>query len=470
MNLIYFDLAFLVICCILVAIFLYKNKKRVKVESKIFLLYRSKFGIKFIDWFSKKFSRALHVISYFSITFGFLAMFAAFYLFAKSTELMATMAVVPNIPPLMPLVPYTPQIFNLPLPPFYFVYWLIIILIVAVTHEFSHGIFARLYKLKIKATGFGFLGPFLAAFVEPDEKQLQKSKPKKQLAILSSGTFSNFIFAIIFLLVIQLFFFACYDKMGVAGYGFAQKQINLSSVEQINNYSLSGFLNLSDDKIKNITDMVEIKADNETYYIGPMDLTLFNELKQVVKKDVKTIIVYEDSPALRANLSGAIVYLGEYKIDSPEDLHNAIITYKPNDTITIQTTEKNVSVTLDKNPLNESRPYLGIGFPQISGFSSYISKISSPFFSPFSYASPKFNPEVLTFIRDLLFWLIIICFSVAIINMLPIGILDGGRFLYVTALWVTKSEKAAEIIFKIASFLVILLLVAMMVIWFMRVF
>jgi len=367
-------------------------------------------------------------------------------------------------------VPYTPQIFNLPLPPFYFVYWLIIILIVAVTHEFSHGIFARLYKLKIKATGFGFLGPFLAAFVEPDEKQLQKSKPKKQLAILSSGTFSNFIFAIIFLLVIQLFFFACYDKIGVAGYGFAQKQINLSSVEQVGNYSLSGFVNLSDDKIKNITDMVEIKADNETYYIGPMDLTLFNELKQVVKKDVKTIVVYEDSPALRANLSGAIVQLGEYKIDSPEDLHNAIITYNPNDTITIQTTEKNVSITLGKNPLNESRPYLGIGFPQISGFSSSISKISSPFFSPFSYASPKFNPELLTFIRDLLFWLIIICLSVAIINMLPIGILDGGRFLYVTALWITKSEKAAEIIFKIASFLVILLLVVMMVIWFMRVF
>ena len=29
-------------------------------------------------------------------------------------------------------------------------------------------------KVEIKTTGFGFLGPFLAAFVEPDEKQMQK--------------------------------------------------------------------------------------------------------------------------------------------------------------------------------------------------------------------------------------------------------------------------------------------------------
>lgn len=470
MDFIYYDLAFLVICCIFVALFLYKNRKKVKVESKIFLLYRSKFGIKVIDWFSKKFSRALHIISYFSITFGFLAMFAAFYLFIKSTELVATMPIVTKIPPLMPLVPYTPQIFNLPLPPFYFTYWLIIILIVAVTHEFSHGIFARLYKLKIKATGFGFLGPFLAAFVEPDEKQLQKSKPKKQLAILSAGTFSNFVFAIIFLLVLQLFFFACYDKIGVTGYGFAQAPINLSSIEQINNYSLSGFLNLSDNEVKNITDIVEIKTTNGTYYLGPMNLELFSELKQAVKNDVQAIAVYEDSPALRANISGAIIKLGEYKTNSPDDLHNAIINYKPNDTITIQTVEKNVSVTLDENPTNKSRAYLGIGFPQISGTGSFISKISSPFFAPFSYASPKFNPDILTFIQDLLFWLILICFSVAIINMLPLGILDGGRFIYVAVLGITKSEKAAEIVFKIASFLVILLLVAMMVIWFMRIF
>lgn len=463
MNFIYYDLAFLVLFTIVVALFLYKNRKKVKVESKVFLLYRTKIGIKFIDWFSKKFSKPLSVLAYFSITFGFLAMMASFYLLYKSVEIIATMISVPKVPPLLPLVPYVPQIFNLPLPPFYFTYWLIIILIVAVTHEFAHGIFAHLYKLKIKATGFGFLGPFLAAFVEPDEKALQKSKPKKQLAILSAGTFSNFIFAIIFLLVLQLFFFAAYDKVGVTGYVYALSQINTSSIEKINNYTMSEFFNLSDKERENIFGLIELDTTNNTYF---MDQELLPQLKPSAKNSL--IIVYNDVPASRANLTGAIQKIGNYKINSIDDLHNAISSYNPGDTAEIQTNLKNITITFDKNPQNESKAYLGIGFLPLTGITKTISTFSSPFFSPYSYASPKYNLEFTTFIRDLLFWLILISFSVAIINMMPLGILDGGRFLYVAVLLMTKSKKRAEQVYKIISFLIILALLAMMVIWLFR--
>ncbi len=116
-----------------------------------------------------------------------------------------------KIPPIMPLIPYLPQAFKLDfLPPFYFTYWIVILAIIAISHEFAHGIFAAYNKIKIKTTGFGFfpffLPIFLAAFVELDEKKMAKHKKLEQMAILSAGTFANVICAGIFLLVLWGFF------------------------------------------------------------------------------------------------------------------------------------------------------------------------------------------------------------------------------------------------------------------------
>ena len=49
-----------------------------------------------------------------------------------------------KIAPLMPLIPYVDTIFKVSfLPPFYFTYWIVVLAIVAIVHEFSHGIFAK---------------------------------------------------------------------------------------------------------------------------------------------------------------------------------------------------------------------------------------------------------------------------------------------------------------------------------------
>ena len=55
-----------------------------------------------------------------------------------------------------------------------FFYWIISIFVIAVVHEFSHGLIARANNIKVKSSGFAFLAllvPIIpAAFVEPDEK------------------------------------------------------------------------------------------------------------------------------------------------------------------------------------------------------------------------------------------------------------------------------------------------------------
>src|SRR3989338_644264 len=85
-----------------------------------------------------------------------------------------------------------------------FLHWIISLFIIAIIHEFSHGVIARVYNIKIKSSGFAFLGPIPAAFVEPDEKKMEKSSAKAQLSILAAGSFSNILLA---LLVILILFF-----------------------------------------------------------------------------------------------------------------------------------------------------------------------------------------------------------------------------------------------------------------------
>ncbi len=83
--------------------------------------------------------------------------------------------------------------------PFWF--WVITIFSILVPHEVSHGIMARVEKVKLKSVGLLLLAIFPGAFVEPDEKGLRKVSLLGRLRIFAAGSFANFItsFAIILL-------------------------------------------------------------------------------------------------------------------------------------------------------------------------------------------------------------------------------------------------------------------------------
>jgi len=149
-----------------------------------------------MDKIAKKFSTILKYTSYLSISIGFIGMFIILYYLIKGTY---GLIYVPNaIPVLAPVLPGV-KIANFPVLSFW--YWIISILLVAVVHEFMHGVFSRYYSVKIKSSGFAFLGPILAAFVEPDEKKLAKKRKISQMAVMSAGPFSNIVFAFIILLL-----------------------------------------------------------------------------------------------------------------------------------------------------------------------------------------------------------------------------------------------------------------------------
>lgn len=464
-----YDLMFLFIVAITVAIFLYKNRKNVKVESKIFLLYHTKVGIKFMNWVSKKLHRLLDVLSYFSISFGFLAMFSAVILLLISFKTLTTLTTVPKVPPLMPLIPYLPEIFKLPLPPFYFSYWITILLVVAITHEFAHGIFARYFGLKVKSTGFGFLGPFLVAFVEPDEKVLQKKSKRAQLSILSAGSFSNFIFAILFLGLMHLFFSLSTVPSNII---YATTTINTTDIEriEINAIQLEGFerskiLPLLEDS----TDLIKISVVNNSTFFITQEM-----LKQQIesKERIENLTAFYDSPLIRANVRGEIKEINGIKVKNYDKIFQNLSSLTPGQVVTIKTTVAEYKIYATEHPKNSSRGFIGISsvLMPATGLTKFVQDLTSPIKNPFMFYKLKYNVEAFLFFFNLIWWLVIISFSIALVNMLPLGILDGGRFIYVTALWLTKSKKTAERVFKSAAVIILLIFTVLMMVWILRAF
>jgi hypothetical protein len=249
-------------------------------------LYRTKVGIKIINYVGTKYKKTLDILSIFSIISGyilmilmvfFLVILVKTYLF--NPELVRTIKVAP----LMPLIPYVDTLFKVDfLPPFYFTYWIIAIAVIAIFHEFSHGIFAKRYGVRIKATGFGFLGPFLAAFVDPDEKQMNKKTKYQQLAILSAGTFTNLVLSLIFFILLSLFFLISYTPSGAIIGGYIAEPVKISSITSIGGIVLNETMKekisfiidnekISDDASIDITGNYEnatkIIAGNRSFYI-----------------------------------------------------------------------------------------------------------------------------------------------------------------------------------------------------------
>ena len=190
------DLLFAILFFVVLLIIFFMTRSKWEVQGKIIALYKTKIGIKLMDKISSKFPRLLKYIGYSGVFFGFSGMLLIGYLLIKWTyELIFVQNAMPQLTLLFPGI-------KLPgLPTLGFWHWIIAIFIVATVHEFSHGVIARLYKLKIKSTGVGFLGPILLAFVEPDEKQVSKASKATQLSMFSAGPYSNLILGALFSLL-----------------------------------------------------------------------------------------------------------------------------------------------------------------------------------------------------------------------------------------------------------------------------
>ena len=466
-----YDIILLVIFVVFVSFFLYRHRKNIKREGLLFL-YKTSLGVKIIDRIGKKYKKTLNALGWVSIVLGFLLMLAMLYLFGRMVWLyvfQGDIVRLVKVPPITPLLPYLPQIFKLNfLPPFYFIYWIVIIAVVAIVHEFSHGIFAANKEVRIKSTGFGFfpffLPVFLAAFVELDEKKMEKKKISSQLAVLSSGTFANFLTAALFFGILVLFFSLAFTPSGVVFDTYTYSAVNLESISSVNGLTVNnatysqifGLVN-SSGKVLN-----EITVDGTKYLATSSFLS-----QQEGASDY--LLLYDNAPAINANLSNIIIKVNGASITSKEELGKELLKYAPGEKITITTlfdgSDRDYEITLGKNPLDNSRAYLGVGFINRENSGLFWGMITV--FTSFRVSEVYYKPafQAADFIYNWIWWLVLVCLSVALVNMLPVGIFDGGRYFFLLMLAITKDKDKAKKIFKGVTYLFLFLLFVIMIFW-----
>jgi len=468
-----YDLILLVSFVVFFSYFLHSRKKNIKREG-LLILYRTTWGMKLIDRIGKKFPRTLYVLSYVSITVGYALMGLMIYLLGKIVYIYATQAALVKaikVPPIFPIVPYIDKVVpDLGLPSFYFAYFIIVLAIIAITHEMSHGIFMRRYNIKIKSTGFGFFPWFLpilpAAFVEQDESSMKKSKKFEQLAVLSAGTFANVLTAILFFVVLWVFFLLTFSQSGVTFDTYPYVIAEASAVTMINGIALDN---------PTYSKLLELSNDAELNKVEVDDLNFVTKKSFLEKQgDNDNILLYYDSPAINIKLESIILEINGVKINDIDVLRNEILKYSPGEKI-IVTVLRDSGENLDReiilgtSPEDGNKAWLGIGF-RSQEKSGILGKLYSNlnFKEPNVYYEPKFN--AVPFIYDLLWWIILISVSVALVNMLPVGIFDGGMFFYLTVLAITGKEEWAKKAFSFSTFFIIGIFSLLMLIWAYRIF
>jgi membrane-associated protease RseP (regulator of RpoE activity) len=162
-------------------------------------------------------------------------------------------------------------------------------------------------------------------------------------------------------------------------------------------------------------------------------------------------------------------------VNSDGTLRDALLQHVPGDVIRVKTAYKEtIRSTVEEREYvveladkGDGTPVLGIsliGPPTVSGLRGFVYKVTTSIKNPTIYYESKIG-ELGTFIYDLLWWVALISASVALMNMLPLGIFDGGRFFFLTVWGITGNKRAGEIAFKISTWVLLGVLFLLMAKW-----
>jgi len=258
-----------------IIIFLIIKRKQVEIQSKIIVLLRTKWGLRWMDTFSEKHREWIILLAYIGVGAGYVGLvFISYILIKNLITLFTTPEAVSGVSIVLPGI-NVPGLGVLP-----FWYWLLSIFIIAVVHEFSHGIVARAHNVTIKNTGIVLLGPIIGAFVEPNEKKLRQEKDIVQYSILAAGSFSNILLAIVALIALTLVFTPLqqtmvqptgftFDTYVPGDYPFSKVGIAPGTlITGINGQSVTEFQQFSDElTMKAPGQVIQVQTTQQTYDI-----------------------------------------------------------------------------------------------------------------------------------------------------------------------------------------------------------
>jgi Zn-dependent protease len=367
-------------------VFLIIKRKNLQIQKILFpflylILYRSNFGVKFMDRFAKKHRELVKFFGYSCIGLSIIGLiFISINIILLMWQLISTPAAAQAGVALV--LPFT----NVPgIGYLSFSQWIISIFILAVVHEFAHGIVAKANGLKIKSSGFAFLAllaPIIpAAFVEPDEEKLVKSSNVKQYSIFAAGPIVNILLALLILLALP----------------YVANPARLAPFEDVITEPIGFSLSLT----------------NETLPAAQAGI-----------KDGMIINSFNGVPITTAN----------------PFLEKMFYCVEPGETITLGAEDKTYTMT--------TVPVDGRGMIGVTNFKNER-RIKSQY---------KFIKPVFYWFKDLFKWLFLLNFFIGLFNLLPLGIVDGGRILNTFLQSNVKDKEKAKKIWSFISLFFLLLL------------
>jgi len=169
-----------------------------------YFIYKSKPLNSFLDRVASRWHTLWLVLSNIGLAFSIGLMAYSIYFFGNNLlRLSFALAKIPAVEPAGVSLAIPVLSIRLYWLPYYFLAVAILIL----SHELAHGIVARSEGIPVLSTGVLTFLVIFGAFVEPDEKEFEKSSLLSRLRMLAAGSSTNLITAFLFLLLLTGLFF-----------------------------------------------------------------------------------------------------------------------------------------------------------------------------------------------------------------------------------------------------------------------
>jgi membrane-associated protease RseP (regulator of RpoE activity) len=431
-----------------IAVIFYRDRKNVERQS-VLLLRKTQRGKKGIIGLGRRFPRFWKGLGLVAVIFCFMmSVYIVYMLLELIGNNFLVGKTVPGLSFVLPsLGAETVVVPGAILVPFW--YWIIIIGLLVVVHEGLHGIMAAMERVRIKSMGWGLFIVLPLAFVEPDEKQLEKKPAWSQLRVFASGSFANFMLAGLSLFLIASMsgmFYSDGVSYSTLLEGYPAADVNLSgTITGIDGY-----------EIRSITDLRNVLAEvgeNQT-------ITVTTTSGDFVLKTAG-----EPDPVFSPSLSFLILAAHEHGGVSTIDFFMG--TSDPRDWTSTKYVISMWGWVEDNVPGLQER-----AMDRISELEYRLDEYERPGFIGIGSVStlvklrPEFGgwEETVSFIQGLLFWLFLINFGVGAANLLPIGPLDGGRMW--TIVLKRYAKKRWKKIMSILSYFTLAILIINFAFWF----
>jgi len=195
-----YELLIAIIFYTLLGIILFINRKKFEILDKVFLVYKSKKPIKLMIYLSrfrifwKIFSTLAIPVSVFFMFWGMELLIDNSFKIMLGVSGAGAAPVIPGV-----RIPGSPIFVPL-------LEGIVALIVMAIIHEFSHGIVASMEGIKLKSAGFGFFFVLPLAFVEPDEKQMNNVSALARMRVAASGPFANLTLYFLLMLILSWVF------------------------------------------------------------------------------------------------------------------------------------------------------------------------------------------------------------------------------------------------------------------------